>query len=97
MPGRTVAPESRLMTAAPAGAAPPSVTLSILLPRTTITTLCRTCEEEPSIRFAAWMAVTFSGLEVWAAPGIGQTRETINANENHEMRLVTGHLLLQTE
>src|SRR5579871_3122726 len=59
-PGSTVTSAGRLMTVAPAGALPPLVTLSILLPLITTSTLCRTWFATPSIRLAAWMAITFS-------------------------------------
>src|SRR3954468_22760299 len=78
------------MTVAPAGGAPPSVTLSILIPRTTMVTLCRTCEEEPSMRFAARMAISFSGLGfgVCAVAGTEQAR-AIRAHDRNEVRVTS--------
>src|SRR6185312_5531969 len=60
-PGRTVTSGPKLMTEAPAGAVPPSRTLSILFPVITILTLCRSSPEVPSIRLAAWITTAFLG------------------------------------
>src|SRR5260370_40529754 len=60
-PGRTVTFDGRLMTSASAGGFPPSLTLTILFPFTTIHTSWRGREDVPAIKVGAGMANVFFG------------------------------------
>ena len=55
------------MTSAPEGGCPPSLTLVILFPFTTISTLWRGWSEVPSINVAARIAIIFPRGSAWLA------------------------------